>query len=111
MITPATRRRLTAGCVLAPLALGAAIAATVATVSQRGRAFSVAAIHVHRGDSIHFTNDDTFDHHIYVESPGFKFSSPEQEPGAATDVPFPVSGTFDVQCEIHPRMHLAVTVD
>ena len=88
-----------------------AAAAGMVTVIQAHRAFSVAELRVRRGDAVHFTNDDAFNHQIFVKSPAFSYESKEQAPGEAVDLRFPVGGTFDVQCEIHPRMHLAVTVD
>ncbi len=91
--------------------MAGALAASMVTVSQAGRAFSVASVHIARGDSIHFTNNDRFDHQVYVDAPGFKFQSAEQAPGETAEVKFTAAGTFDVQCQIHPRMHLAVTVD
>ncbi len=99
------------GAVLGVPLAAAALAARIVTVSQVGRAFSVAALHLQRGDSVHFTNDDIFDHQLYSDSPGFKFESDEQPPGSAKDIQFTKAGTFDIQCQIHPRMHLAVTVD
>ena len=101
---------------LAAAACGIAItvpasAARMVTVSQSSRSFAVAAVRIQRGDTVHFTNDDKFDHQIYVDSPSFKFESAEQAPGSAKDVTFTTAGTFDVQCQIHPRMHLAVTVE
>ncbi len=111
-------RPVTLAClVLAGLgvALGApwlrAGAAGLVTVIQAHRAFSVAEVHIKRGDTVTFTNDDAFNHQVYVKSPAFSFESAEQAPGSAVNFKFPTSGTFDVQCEIHPRMHLAVTVD
>ena len=88
-----------------------AAAASVVTVMQMHRAFNVADVHIKRGDAVRFTNDDAFNHQVYVKTPSFSFESAEQAPGEAVNVTFPVAGTFDVQCEIHPRMHLAVTVD
>ena len=82
----------------------------VTVVHQVNRAFSVPAIEIARGDVVQFNNDDRFDHQIAIDSPNFKFESPGQAPGSVTTVTFPQSGTFDVHCEIHPRMHLAVTV-
>ena len=109
MSRPWRRWALLGVAVASPAA--AALAGKVVTVSQVGRAFAVAKISIARGDTIRFTNDDQFDHEIYVDSPSFKFESAEQAPGANADVLFTTSGTFDVQCQIHPRMHLAVTVE
>ena len=88
-----------------------AFAGRMVTVVQAGRAFAVTTLHLQRGDTVHFTNEDVFDHQLFVDAPGFKFESEEQPPGKATDLQFTKAGTFDVQCQIHPRMHLAVTVD
>jgi plastocyanin len=46
-----------------------------------------------------------------VRASAFSFVSNEQEPGRNVDVRFPVAGTFEVRCEIHPRMLLTVTVE
>ena len=88
----------------------AAVAGRTVAVSQAGRAFSVSALTVQRGDVLHFTNDDRFDHQLYIDAPGFKIETAEQAPGTAQDIQFTKNGTFEVLCQIHPRMHLAVTV-
>ena len=88
-----------------------AAAANVVTVVQNHRAFSIPDAHIKRGDGLRFTNDDAFNHQIFVKTPAFSFQSAEQAPGETVNITFPTAGTFDVQCEIHPRMHLAVTVD
>ena len=89
----------------------AAVGESLIAVTQVGKAFSVTALHIHRGDTVRFNNDDRFDHQIYIEAPSFNFESAEQPPGTSKDVHFTAAGTFDVQCQIHPRMHLAVTVE
>ena len=88
-----------------------AMAAQVRTVVQKGRAFSVKQMSVAVGDTIRFQNADEFLHHVYIDSPGLKFTSDEQEPGQTVDVRFPVAGRFDVRCEIHPKMLLTVAVE
>lgn len=85
--------------------------APVATVSQKGRAFSIGSINLRAGDSIRIVNDDAdLHHHAYIDSNAFKFDSGDQEPGQNADITFPVSGVFTVQCGIHPKMKLVVTV-
>ena len=63
-----------------------ALAASVVTVSQVGRAFAVASVHIARGETIRFTNDDRFDHQVFVDAPNFKFQSAEQAPGLLRDL-------------------------
>ena len=93
---------------LLPAAL--ALAAEVAPVTQKGRAFSARDVQIVRGDSVRFANDDEFVHQIYVQSPSFSYESAEQPPGDAVVVRFPVAGTFEVRCHIHPKMLLHVDV-
>jgi plastocyanin len=94
---------------LQPVLLAAAASPSV--VTQIGRSFSMREIRIKRGDVVRFTNADEFIHQIYVRSAAFNFASSEQEPGTNVDVRFPSPGSFDVRCEIHPRMLLTVAVD
>ena len=106
------RRRHRAAIVAAvALAASAAFAATLHTVSQRGRDFALRQIVIARGDSIRFTNEDEFLHQIYIDSKDMTFDSAEQLPGQAIDVSFPRVGTFAVRCHIHPKMLLSVRVE
>lgn len=114
--SPATTSRHPLAAAALAIALAAApglgaLAARSVTVSQAGKAFSTQAVQVRRGDAVRFTNDDRFDHHLFVEAPAFVFHSAEQQPGTAIEIVFTTPGTFDVQCQMHPRMHLAVTVE
>ncbi len=93
------------------LATSTAFAATIHTVSQKGRDFALREITVARGDRIRFTNEDEFLHQIYVDSKDLTFDSAEQRPGQAIDVNFPQAGTFAVRCHIHPKMLLSVRVE
>ena len=103
-----------AAVLLAGLAGGAAQAQSPAgtphEVTQRGRAFDQALVHLRAGDTIRFNNEDAFDHQVFVQSPAFNVDTNEASPGTNTDVAFPQAGRFDVQCHIHPRMHMTVIV-
>ena len=88
-----------------------ALAAAPVVVNQFHRAFSQREVHIQRGSTIRFANVDEFLHQLYVDSKTFKFSSNEQPPGQTVDVTFPSSGTFEVKCEIHPKMLLNVIVE
>ncbi len=94
--------------ILLPAAL--ALATEAVTVSQHGRAFAVHEVHIARGDTVHFTNDDDFTHQIYVSSPSFSYEFAEQNPGEVVDLRFPSAGLFEVRCHIHPKMLLRVDV-
>jgi plastocyanin len=80
-------------------------------ISQRGREFTPNDLTIKRGEAIMIVNDDAdLRHHAYIDSEKFSFDSGDQEPGSKTNVSFPVEGTFDVLCAIHPKMKLVVHV-
>jgi len=87
-----------------------AAAASSSVISQKGRIFSPGDISIGLGETIRVDNDDDVLHHVYVESPGFNFDSGEQPPGKQVAIRFTERGTFEVQCEIHPKMRLRVHV-
>jgi plastocyanin len=81
------------------------------TVSQKGREFTPGQITIKRGETIQIVNDDgDLLHHAYIDAKDFSFDSGDQQPGSRTDITFPVAGTFDVLCAIHPKMKLEVQV-
>ena len=101
---------LLATLTLLAVSIATPIAAAVVTVSQQGRAFTVASLQVLKCQVVHFSNDDRFMHQIYVETAAFTFESEEQKPGTGVDVPFSKTGLFDVRCHIHPKMLVQVEV-
>ena len=78
-------------------------------VTQEHRRFSVDTLDIARGDVVRFLNADEFMHQITVKALGLS-SLPGEEPGQHVDVAFPSAGTFEVRCEIHPKMLLTVNV-
>jgi len=81
-------------------------------VSQKGRTFQPGELAIRRGEAVQIVNDDgDLIHHAYLESAQFSFDSGDQQPGSRTDVTFPVAGTFNVLCGIHPKMKLVVRVN
>jgi plastocyanin len=101
---------LAVSCAVALLGFDA-WAADSLVISQKKRTFNPGEISIHKGDTLHIENDDQFTHQVYVDSPSFKFESPESDPGNTIDLKFTTSGTFDVFCHIHPKMKLQVTVE
>jgi plastocyanin len=94
-----------------PLMPGAAAMDGLVIVSQHNRSFSTSSLAIRVGTTIRFSNEDDFGHQIYIDSPSFSFDSDESYPGDHVDVTFPATGTFEVRCHIHPRMHLSVQVE
>lgn len=95
---------LVVACMLFPAA--GALAAS-ATIVQKGRAFRPGEVTINRGDSLTFTNEDSFVHQIYLDG---QFDSDEKGPGEVITQTFLRDGTFQVRCHIHPTMKLTVHV-
>lgn len=81
-------------------------------ISQKDQIFTPGELGIHRGETIDIVNDDgDLLHHLYIDSKQLEYDSGDQEPGAKVDITFPVTGTFDVLCGIHPKMRLIVHVE
>jgi plastocyanin len=89
----------------------AALALTESHVNQSGLQFSVVSLHIHRGDSVIFSNGDRTSHNITATGPGMNFNGGLQRPGENTEVMFTARGAYQVSCGIHPRMSMSVNVD
>ncbi len=81
-----------------------------ATISQKGRNFTPAAVTVKKGDMVRFVNDDFYGHNVYSETEGASFDIGLQPPGEERDVVLEKLGIVDIRCRIHPRMRLKITV-
>lgn len=88
----------------------AAAEVTVVDIVQKHRAFAVSEVTIERQGSLRFINADDFPHQVHATGPGVDVDSPLQPAGATLVVAFPVEGTFQVTCGVHPRMHMTVTV-
>jgi plastocyanin len=82
----------------------AGLAASQYLVSQKGREFTPGDVTIKRGEAVTIVNDDAdLRHHAYIDSDKFTFDSEDQEPGSKTNIAFPLEGTFEVLCAIHPK--------
>ena len=91
-------------CMLLP-AVAADAADTI--IVQKGRVFRPGEVTINRGESLTFTNEDSFIHQIYVDG---QFDTEEKGPGENINQTFLRSGTFQVRCHIHPTMKMTVHV-
>ena len=92
------------------LAAGAAGAAETKRISQKGKTFLPEAVEMTTADTLRINNDDAFLHHVYVKHPNLTFDSGGRRPGEPVDVQFSKPGSYEVLCEIHPKMKLMVDV-
>ncbi len=88
----------------------AAAAADPPRIVQRDEKFHPGAVELKRGDVLSVTNDDPFVHHVFVEAPQFNYDSGLQRPGRTLAITFERSGEYLLECAIHLKMKLKVTV-
>ena len=87
-----------------------AASASIVTVGQRDRAFSVPQLNVTRGTVVRFTNEDDYPHQVSVRGPGTAYDSDLIEAEAFAELAFPGAGSFEVRCGVHPRMRMSIQV-
>jgi len=81
------------------------------SIAQRDERFHPNRILLKRGESLQVTNEDRFVHHVYVDAPEMKYDSGEQRPGRVLTIPFEKRGEYVLECAIHLKMKLRVTVE
>jgi len=60
---------------------------------------------------VSFPNQDPFFHNVFSLSPAKTFDLGSYPSGETRKVTFDKSGTVDVECAIHPHMHMSITVE
>lgn len=88
----------------------AAVFASGATVSQKGKTFSEETVTIKPGDEVVFKNDDTVAHNVYSNTKGMEFNLKVQNAGTQSGQVFKGEGVADVRCAFHPQMKLKVVV-
>ena len=98
---------------LTTFAFGFATAVSAAdhTVGQKNKAFSVNTLIIKVGDTVKFTNEDPFFHNVFSLSEAATFDLGSYPRGEYKSVTFEKAGKVDVECAIHPNMHLLITVE
>lgn len=79
-------------------------------VSQANKLFAPAHVRIQSGQTLTVLNDDTRTHNVRIFDPRYDFNSGAQEPKESVTIRFPVPGTFEAFCGIHPSMRLQVDV-
>jgi cytochrome c peroxidase len=87
------------------------VPAEATIVSQANKLFAPNSIRLRQGQPLTILNDDTRTHNVRIFDPRFDYNSGAQEPHEAVTVRFPVTGTFEAFCAIHPSMRLTVVVE
>ena len=79
-------------------------------VSQSNKLFAPARVRIAAGRTLTVLNDDTRTHNVRIFDPRLDFNSGAQEPKESTTITFPLPGTYEAFCGIHPSMRLTVEV-
>ena len=100
----------TAATICAACAVGASSASPSVEISQRDRRFTPDTVTLAPNEVLRILNDDRFIHHVFFNTDSRSYDSGDQRPGQSVDLRFPAAGVYQVQCAIHPKMKLTVTV-
>ena len=79
-------------------------------IDQKDKAFSKSHIKIKVGQSIDFRNSDPWMHNVFSLSEVQSFDLGSYPKPKAKRVVFENEGKIDVECAIHPQMHMIVEV-
>jgi len=96
--------------VAAALACGSALAAQDHVVAQKDKSFSTKTLDIKVGDKVAFRNDDAFSHNIFSLTDAMPFDLGTYGGGQMKAVTFAKAGKFEIECAIHPDMHMVINV-
>jgi len=97
--------------VAALLLTARALAIEPVTVTQKGLLFTPSELHLTKGQSVEFVNDDSTAHNVTVTGEGITFNGGLQPPGGHVKYTFAKPGSYAAGCGIHPKMKLTITVE
>jgi plastocyanin len=78
-------------------------------ISIKARAFTPAALHVKRGQSVTWKNNDNIDHTVDAEDGSF--ASGTIKTGKTFTHTFKKAGKYAYSCHLHPRMKGTIVVE
>lgn len=79
-------------------------------IDQKDKTFIPNKVEAKVGDKLVFKNSDGFAHNAYTDNEENEFDIGMQKPGQDVSVELVHPGVVEVECAIHPNMHLTVTV-
>lgn len=80
-------------------------------VGQKNKAFTVKALTIKQGDTVSFPNFDSFFHNVYSLSDAKSFDLGSYKQGETKKLKFDEKGVIEVECAIHPKMQMTITVE
>ncbi len=79
-------------------------------VGQKDKKFTEKTLTIKAGDTVKFTNEDPFFHNVFSLSDDKTFDLGSYPKGQSKSVTFDKPGKIDVECAIHPTMHMVIEV-
>lgn len=79
-------------------------------IISKNSAFSVKALQIKVGDTVSFKNEDPYLHNIFSLSDAKSFDLGSYPQGQARVVVFDKPGTVEVECAIHAKEEMTITV-
>ncbi len=79
-------------------------------IDQKDKTFIPTRVTAYVGDNIVFKNSDGFAHNAFSDNKENKFDIGMQRPSEKISVKMKAVGIVDVECAIHPNMHLEIIV-
>ncbi len=92
------------------LIVAASMHAAEHVISQKGKAFAPGTMKVKVGDKIIFKNNDGFAHNAFSDNEANEFDIGMQKPGQDVTIEMKKPGKVEVECAIHPNMHMTIEV-
>lgn len=96
--------------ILILLTLTNLVQAATLTVLQKDKQFVPVTLQIKVGDSVNFMNEDPFYHNVFSLSDAKNFDLGSFPKGQFKTVVFNKAGKVNVECAIHPDMHLEIEV-
>ncbi|RUM62217.1 MAG: methylamine utilization protein [Sulfurimonas sp.] len=92
------------------LTWAASIHAAEHVIKQKDKTFAPETMKVKVGDKIIFKNNDGFAHNAFSDNEANEFDIGMQKPGQDVTIEMKKPGTVEVECAIHPNMHMTIEV-
>lgn len=96
--------------IIIALSIGQISWAETYEVGQENKKFTKNQLEIKVGDIVKFTNNDPFFHNVFSLSDTKMFDLGSYPQGESRDVTFDQTGEVEVECAIHPEMHMIIKV-
>jgi len=96
--------------IAAGMGLATQVGAAEFTALQKDKSFRPETLKIKVGDTVDFRNEDAIFHNVFSLSDTKSFDLGSYPKGQSRKVVFDKPGVVDIECSIHPEMHMKVEV-